>query len=186
MFDGVEAPKAPAPSSSGNHRWTPRELVGRKTQKAEEGLPGSMQSVRDGPRWLLRLDDGDDLFDSLTRFALKEGIRAGAVEFGIGMFGTATIGYWDGTQYRAHELTVPHEVVGLHGTIAWADDRPSLHLHAALAGPDHRLVGGHLMRATVRVLQEIRIESFPTREFGRPMVESFGLRLLDLEPGGAG
>lgn len=142
-----------------------------------------MQAVRDGSTWLLRLDDGQDLFEALTGFAAREEVRAGAIAFGIGMFRRATVGYWDGERYRPEELTVPHEVVGLHGTIARAEGRPSVHLHAALAGPDHRLVGGHLMQATVGVLQELLITSFPGRAFGRPMVESFGLRMLDLEPG---
>jgi uncharacterized protein len=142
-----------------------------------------MQAVRDGNGWLLRLDDGQELFDELSAFAAREEIRAGAIAFGIGMFRRATIGYWDGRQYRPRELTVPHEVVGLHGTIARADGRPSVHLHAALAGPDHGLVGGHLMQATVGVLQELLLRTFPGRTFGRPMAESFGLRMLDLEPG---
>jgi len=145
-----------------------------------------MQSVREGTRWMLRFDDGMDLFDSLSAFARREGITAAVVVFGIGMLRTATIGYWDGEQYRPSELAVPHEVVGLHGSIAQVDGAPSIHLHAALAGPDHRLVGGHLLRATVGVVQEIVVETFPGRVFGRPMVESFGLRMLDLEPGSSG
>ncbi len=131
---------------------------------------------------MLRLDDGQDLFETLTTFVAREGIRAGVIPFAIGMFRRATLGYWDGQQYRARELTVPYEVVGLHGTIAQADGHPSIHLHAALAGPDHALVGGHLLHATVGMLQELVVETFPGRTFGRPLVESFGLRMLDLEP----
>ena len=142
-----------------------------------------MQTARDGSRYLLRLDDGQDLFQSLTDFSDREEVRAGAVLFGIGMFRAASFGYWDGSRYAPHDLAVPHEVVALHGTIARADGRPSIHLHAAVAGPDHRLVGGHLLRATVGVLQEVAVETFPGRTFGRPLVESFGLRMLDLEPG---
>ena len=142
-----------------------------------------MQAVRDGTTWVLRLDEGQDLFEALSGFAGREEVRAGAIAFGIGMFRRSTIGYWDGEQYRPLELAQPHEVVGLHGTIARAEGRPSIHLHAALAGPDHRLVGGHLIQATVGILQELLVETFPGRTFGRPMVESFGLRMLDLEPG---
>jgi uncharacterized protein len=142
-----------------------------------------MQTVRDGNRWMLRLDDGNDLFEALSSFADREGVRAGAVVLGIGMFRRASFGYWDGTRYVPTDLEVPHEVVALHGTIARADERPSIHLHGAVAGPDHRIVGGHLLRATVGVVQEIVIEGFPGRTFGRPLVESFGLRILDLEPG---
>jgi len=142
-----------------------------------------MQTARDGSRYLLRLDDQQDLFQALTDFSDREDVRAGAVLFGIGMFRAASFGYWDGSRYVPHDLAVPHEVVALHGTIARADGRPSIHLHAAVAGPDHRLVGGHLLRATVGVLQEVAVETFPGRAFGRPLVESFGLRMLDLEPG---
>jgi predicted DNA-binding protein with PD1-like motif len=132
---------------------------------------------------MLRLDDGQDLFPTLSAFAEREKVTAAAIVFGIGMFRAATFGYWDGKQYQPHELTTPHEVVALHGSIARADDAPSIHLHGAVAGPDHRLVGGHLMRATVGVLQEMVIETFPGRAFGRPLVESWGLRMLDLEGG---
>jgi uncharacterized protein len=131
---------------------------------------------------MIRLDDGQDLFDALAEFARGEAIRAAAVVSGIGMFRRATIGYWDGSEYRPFDLTVPHEVVGLHGSIAQADGAPSIHLHVAAAGPEYRVVGGHLIRATVGVLQEIVIEVFPGKTFGRPMSESFGLRMLDLEP----
>lgn len=142
-----------------------------------------MQTVREGTRWMVRLDDGQDLLTALGDFARREEVRAAAVVSGIGMVRRATIGYWDGTRYRPLELTVPHEVVALHGTIAQADRVPSVHLHLAAAGPDYRVVGGHLIQATVGVLQEVVVETFPGRTFGRPMVESFGLRMLDLEPG---
>jgi uncharacterized protein len=132
---------------------------------------------------MVRLDDGQDLFEALSEFARREDLRAAAVVSGIGMFRRATLGYWDGTQYRPHELKEPHEVVALHGSIARVDGGPSVHLHSAVAGPEHTLVGGHLMKATVGVLQEIVLETFPGRTFGRPMNESFGLRMLDLEPG---
>jgi len=141
-----------------------------------------MQSVRDGTRWVLRLDDGQDLFEALTAFCRNEEVRAGAILLGIGMFRRSTFGYWDGSQYQPHELVVPHEVVALHGTIATVDGNPSIHLHGAVAGPDHRLVGGHLLRATVGILQEVVVDTFPGRTFGRPLGETFGLRMLDLEP----
>jgi uncharacterized protein len=142
-----------------------------------------MQAVQEGTRWMLRLDDGQDLFEALGGFARDHHVRAAAVLFGIGMFRAATFGYWDGKQYRPEDLTVPHEVVALHGTIAEVDDAPSIHLHGAVAGPDHRLVGGHLLRATVGVLQEVALQEFPGQVFGRPLNESWGLRMLDLEPG---
>ena len=132
---------------------------------------------------MLRLDDGDDVFGQLTDFARRHGIGAAAIVSGIGMFRSATFGYWDGKEYRPHSLEAPHELVGLHGTIARIDEGPSVHLHVALAGPGHQVIGGHLLRATVGILNEIFLETFPGHTFGRPMDESFGLRRLDLHPG---
>jgi predicted DNA-binding protein with PD1-like motif len=132
---------------------------------------------------MLRLDEGDDLFERLTEFARRHEVRAASVVEGIGMFRRSTVGYWNGREYDPMELAVAHEVVGMHGSIAEVDGAPSLHLHVSLAGPDHRVVGGHLLRATVGVLAEILVISFPGRTFGRALDESLGLRRLDLEPG---
>jgi len=142
-----------------------------------------MQTARTGDRWMLRLEEQEEVIETLSEFAHREGIRAGAVVAGIGQVRRATIGYWDGSRYLPQELTVPHEVLGLTGSIAQADGAPSLHLHLTAAGPDYRAVGGHLLRASVGVLMEIVVEAFPGRAFGRPMSESVGLRRLDLEPG---
>jgi uncharacterized protein len=140
-----------------------------------------MQAVAEGSRWMLRLDQGQDLFDALGDFARQHQIRAAAVVSGIGMLRDVAVGYWNGSEYVRKDLAEPHELIGLHGSVAEADG-PSVHLHAALAGPNHTLVGGHLMRATVWVLNEIVVETFPGQTFGRPMDETLGLRKLDLEP----
>jgi len=141
-----------------------------------------VQEFSDGSRWVLRLDDGEDVFGQLTEFARRHTVRAAAVVSGIGMFKAATFGYWDGKEYKPHSLEVAHELIGLHGSLAQVDGAPSIHLHVALAGPDHRIVGGHLLRATVGIVNEILIETFPGHSFGRPLDESFGLRRLDLFP----
>ena len=131
---------------------------------------------------MLRLDQGQDLFATLSSFAREHGIHAGVVVSGIGMLKDASIGYWNGSEYVRMDLAEPHELVGLHGSIAEADG-PSIHLHAALAAPNHQIVGGHLIRGTVWVLNELFLETFPERTFGRPIDETLGLRKLDLEPG---
>ncbi len=141
-----------------------------------------MQAIHEGGRWVLRLDQGQDLFTTLGDFARVQGIRAGAVLSGIGMLRSVTIGFWNGREYAQTELPEPHELVALHGSIAEAEGSPSVHLHAALAGPDHRMIGGHLVRGTVWVLGELVLEAYPGRIFARPIDETLGLRKLDLEP----
>ena len=145
-----------------------------------------MQVVADGAKWMLRLNEGDDLHEQIGAFATSSGVRAAGVVMGIGVLSQASIGYWDGREYATRELTTPHELLSLEGSIAIADGRPSVHLHASLAGPTHAVVGGHLVRGRVGLLAEILVSGFPGRTFGRPMVESIGLRALDLEPGPQG
>jgi len=142
-----------------------------------------MQEVNDGPRWVLRLEDGDDLAGTLGEFAHRRAVRAGMVVSGIGMLSSATLGYWNGSEYRPLTLDRPHELIALHGSLAEVDGRPSVHLHAGLAGPDHHLVGGHVLRATIGILGEVLVDTFPGRAFDRPIDERFGLRRLDLCPG---
>jgi uncharacterized protein len=142
-----------------------------------------MQSVQDGSRWMVRFDDGQDLFDALVTLARAKGFRAAVVVSGIGMLKRATIGYWNGSEYQPQELRDPHELISLHGSIAENEGEPSVHLHVGLVGPDHRCVGGHLLQGTIGVLAEVYLETFPGRAFARPLNESFGLRMLDLDPG---
>ena len=156
-----------------------REVAKRPLDGRLLGLP--MQAVADGSRWMLRLDQGQDLFATLNDFARQHEIRAAVVVSGIGMLKDAAVGYWNGSEYVRMDLPEPHELVGLHGSIAEADG-PSVHLHAELAAPSHQLLGGHLMRGTVWVLNEVLIDTFPGRTFARPMDETLGLRKLDLEP----
>ncbi|MFZ0892422.1 MAG: PPC domain-containing DNA-binding protein [Thermoplasmata archaeon] len=142
-----------------------------------------MQTVHDGSRWMLRVDDGQDLFEALRKLATAESLRAAVVISGIGMLKHATVGYWNGSEYVPEELREPHEMISLHGSIAENEGEPSIHLHVGLVGPDHRCVGGHLLQGTIGVLGEIYLETFAGRVFARPLNESIGLRMLDLDPG---
>ncbi|MCI4330582.1 MAG: DNA-binding protein [Thermoplasmata archaeon] len=142
-----------------------------------------MQTVQEGSHVMLRLDDGQDLFAAIGQAARERGIRAAAVVSGIGMIKAADLGYWTGREYEVEHIDTPHELVGLQGSIASLDEGPSIHLHAQLANPHHQVIGGHLLRATVAVVGEVCLETFPGRTFGRPMNESLGLRTLDLDPG---
>jgi predicted DNA-binding protein with PD1-like motif len=132
---------------------------------------------------MLRMDPGEELIEALGRFAETHKVRAAAVAMGIGTLRSATLGYWDGKQYGKAEFSEATELVALGGSIAEADGRPSVHLHAALGTRTHSTVSGHVHTATVNLVAEILIETFPSHVFGRPLDESLGLRILDLEPG---
>ncbi len=93
------------------------------------------------------------------------------------------VGWFDkGTRsYRSTTFGTPHEVLSLNGSVAVVEGEDDVmpHVHASLAGPDHSVVGGHLYKATVAVLNEVavlRVEA-PMR---RRLNPETGLKELDL------
>jgi len=142
-----------------------------------------MQRQHDGSGWILRLDDGDDLVPALTTFATEERVGAAVITSGIGGLRRLRLGFWTGQEYSIREFPEFAELIALHGSIARADNAPSIHLHVAIGRHDYSLAGGHLIGAEVANLAEIAVRDFPGRTWGRSIVESLGLRVLDLEPG---
>ncbi len=143
-----------------------------------------MHAVSEGTNWMLRLETGEDLLATLARFAEEHGIRAAAIALGIGQLRTAALGYWNGQEYERRELLEPTELVSLNGSIAEAEGRPSVHVHATLGGRDHAAVAGHVLGGTIGLLAEVLVVEFPSQAFARPMDESLGLRTLRLEAAG--
>ncbi len=139
-----------------------------------------MQSVREGTTWMLRLDAGEPLVETLADWARHERMEAASILAGIGMVRDTEIGYYRGTAYDKVTFPEPLELLGLAGSIAWEDDRPSLHLHLIGGRGDHTTVGGHLFGTTVAVLAEITVHAFPGRRFRRPPVPGTVLRALSL------
>jgi hypothetical protein len=139
------------------------------------------QKLRDGDKLAIRIDHDEDLFGTLSLVSVEESVHAGFVVSGIGMLRGARVGYFHGDRYEQKTYEEPHELVSLGGSIATVDGKPHFHVHAALAGRDHNVVGGHLFHATVHVAAEVMIDVFPGRVFTRPQKGPI-LRELDLCP----
>jgi hypothetical protein len=127
----------------------------------------------------LKLADGEDLFESLKACAAESGIRSAIVLTGIGMLKEFELGYFDGRAYRNEAHSEARELVALHGSIT-TEGGFVAHLHAALAGPDHGLVGGHLHKAKVCVVNEITILRIDGSAMTRVTDENTNLKLLHL------
>jgi predicted DNA-binding protein with PD1-like motif len=140
-----------------------------------------MQSSADGSVVIAKLDDGDDLFASLDKLAAEHRIENGMVIWGIGMLRDFEIGFFNGKAYERETYAVPMELLALHGSYA---ANPRIHVHVAAAGADHRVVGGHLFRATVAVLNELCLRRLERSELSRVHNPRFGLKELQIEPKG--
>lgn len=112
------------------------------------------------------------------REAIKQfHITSGFVIMGIGMLKNIEIGYFTGKTYNKKLLDIPHELVSLHGSISTKGE-VVIHLHCSLANEKHELVGGHLMCATVCVLNEILIKRTENIALGRHLNPETGLKEL--------
>ena len=129
-----------------------------------------VHSLTAGPVHLVRLERGDDVYDTLTGFVRDRGIRAATVT-ALGAVERAALRYYDQTERRYQDFVIdrPLEVVAAVGNVSLLDDAPFLHLHASLtdeAGHGH---GGHVNTGTVAFALEATIVELdgspPVRQF---------------------
>ena len=104
-----------------------------------------MQLKSEADRLIIKLSDGEALLLSLQKALTASNTKALSIDFGIGMLRDFTIGFFNGREYEKKTIAQPMELVALHGIVA----NDSAHLHCAVAGWDHTLLGGHLFEATV-------------------------------------
>jgi len=143
-----------------------------------------MQVVEDGGTVVIRLHEGEDFFPTLLEALAVVGLSHGVILTGVGMLTDFELGWFAhaSKSYVKRTFEEPHELVAMSGTVAVSADDPNTvmpHVHAAMAGPGLSLVGGHLWKATVTVLNEISIQRID-RGMVRRLNPSTGLLELDL------
>ena len=139
-----------------------------------------MRFQRFGDRYVVRLESGESVIDTLTDFLGSEHIEfanlsaAGAVSW-------VRLGYWNAETraYEYRELDEQMEVVSFQGNSALKDGAPFLHLHGVFGRRDFSAVGGHIKEAHVHPTLEVwlRTEDVPVRRAHDSATE---LDLLDL------
>ena len=137
-----------------------------------------------GATYLIRLDAGDKIIESLRSLCEQDKIGAGAFN-GLGAVGEAELGWFDrdAKDYRAIRIEEPCEIASLHGNVTLLDGKPFIHCHAALSDRTFGVRGGHLREAVVSAACEIVLTTY-CEEIGRKKDEATGLCLLDLKPEG--
>jgi predicted DNA-binding protein with PD1-like motif len=115
---------------------------------------------RTGRVILLRLDEGEDVLESLESLASKEKIDTG-VFFVIGSLKEGSLVSGAETEEMPvvpawHDLKKNHEILGI-GNILQMDGRPKIHMHAPLASGRETLMGGLREKSKVFLLEEIII-----------------------------
>jgi len=137
-----------------------------------------------GPTYIIRLDAGDRIIESLRSLCEQDRIGAGVLN-GLGTVSEAELGWFDrdAGEYRTVRVQEPCEIVSLHGNVSLLDGKPFVHCHIALGDREFKVRGGHLREAVVSETAEIVLTRY-NEEIGRRKDERKGLYLLDLKPEG--
>ena len=136
-----------------------------------------MRSKRFNDTWMLRIDRGEEIMQSLQSLCEQEGIRLAEVS-AIGAADYAVIGVYDlETQsYHREELNGFMEIAGLSGSVTAMDGKPYIHLHTTLAGQDHTVHGGHVIEMRVGATCEMFVRMLEG-ETGREKDPDLGINL---------
>lgn len=128
-----------------------------------------------------RLQENDDVADSIRKHAEKSGIKAGAIIL-IGALKQAVLGCYKEGEYITNRFNGHLEVAACTGNIA-LDDNGETFIHAHMVISDERgeTHGGHLMRGSlVGPTAELTIIEASGINLQRAFDEKTKLRLLKL------
>ena len=119
-----------------------------------------MQYRQFGNTWMLRIDNGEEIMESLAAMCEEEGILLAQVN-AIGASDRAVVGVYDlqEQQYHREELDGFMEIAGLSGSVTAMNGKPYIHLHAVLADRQNVLHGGHLIEARVGATCEMFVRA---------------------------
>lgn len=130
--------------------------------------------------FVVRIERGEEIIDTLKRTALSAGIK-GAFFYGLGVGNELELGYFDARKqdYVRKSFEGEYEFTSLAGNIAIFEGETVIHCHATITDPEFRAFGGHLFKATVPATLEIIILPF-AEPLQRRHDSATGLKLLDL------
>ena len=136
-----------------------------------------MRYKQSGNTYMIRVDLGEDIVESLKKVCEEERIRLGRVE-AIGATDHAVIGVYDleKKEYYPEQIDEFMEIASLNGNITAMDGKPYIHLHATLADRRHALHGGHVLEMRVGATCEMFVTVFDG-EVNRQKDEGLGINL---------
>ncbi len=131
-------------------------------------------------RYVLSIDNHEEIMEALAHFCKKQKIKAGVVE-GIGAISEATFRFLDPAtrKYVDQTFLEQMEITNLTGNISEKDKEPYLHIHLTCSRRDYTCVGGHLLSARINGACELLVTDFGLTKLKRRFDEETGLNLYD-------
>lgn len=130
--------------------------------------------------YIIRMEPGEEILDSLVAFIEKKRIPSGYFQ-GIGGIKEIEFGYFDPKKndYIRHTYEGAYELITASGNISDVEGKPFVHSHAVISDEKFRTFSGHLFRATVTNTAEIFLFPLDVALIRRPHT-SLNFRELDL------
>jgi predicted DNA-binding protein with PD1-like motif len=131
-------------------------------------------------KYVMRLESGDDILQSLQQFAAAKRLGASLIE-GIGSLSKVKLGHYDfkTKQYRYQTFEDDLEILNLSGNIASMNRQPLPHVHVTLGRRDFSVIGGHLDEGSSANMVEIGVWKLPGKLL-KSRDEEIGLNVLQL------
>ena len=128
----------------------------------------------------VRLDKGEEIFESLYRVINKYDIKSGIIN-GIGAINNVVIGSYNPKtkDYNKIKFEDNFELTSLIGNVSLKNKKPFLHIHVNISDEKCQAFGGHLFSADILATGELKIFATETK-VSRKYNEEIGLFLWDL------
>ena len=140
-----------------------------------------MEYRKFGDTYVVRMDRGEDILQSLTGLCRREDIRLAQVD-ALGAVDHAELCIYDVPTKTFFRKTFdgPMEIGALTGSVTRKEGKPYLHLHGVVCDSDLAAHGGHITALRVSATCEMIVRVFPG-EVGRRMDDGIGLNLFQFE-----
>jgi len=141
-----------------------------------------MKSKKVNNFYVVRLEKGEEILSSLTKFCEDNKVYSGSIS-GIGGIDDVTLKYYDleKKEYLPKRFSegVNYEIIALNGNISRLEGKPFVHMHITLGDPEYKVFGGHLGSAKISITAEICINVLD-KPIDRKLDKKFRLNFLDL------
>jgi len=131
-------------------------------------------------KWLVRIERGEEIVESITKFLNEQNIRAGSIS-GIGAASKVTLRYYSmvDKQYHGKTFEGEFEIASMNGNVSVMNGKIWPHIHIVLGDIEYQCFGGHLESGIVGVTCEVVIDPL-NAELVRFADDDTGLNLWDL------
>lgn len=138
-----------------------------------------MEYKRFEDTYVVRLDRGEELIETLKEFVKKEKITLGSIS-GLGASNCVEVGLFniETKEYKKNVYEQDMEITSVIGNISTMDDEPYLHIHINLSDENNNVIGGHLSKCIISATCELFIQKVEGR-VDRTKSEEIGINLYD-------